>query len=179
MNNTPISGERVSLHPKSRSDAPHDYIWSKDAELAALNGQTPLKESFVQYITQLKSADDDDHMANKWFSIKTIAEGLHIGNCTIYNIDWDNADAQVGITIGDRRYWGQGYGEEAFKTFIRYAFHHLGMRRLHLKTLEKNQRARKCFQKCGFQFCGSLLEKNKTYVLMQLCFEDYVSKQLH
>ena len=94
------------------------------------------------------------------------------------NIDWDNSEAHVGITIGDRLYWGQGYGEDAFKTLISYAFHHTGMRRLHLKTLEQNRRAQKCFQKCGFSACGSLLEEGKTYILMQLCFEDYVNSQL-
>jgi len=173
-----ISGERISLHPKSKSDAPRDYIWSRDIELAALNGQAPLKGSYVRYLTQLKTISDDKLPTYKWLSIKTLSEEQHIGNCTIYNIDWDTAEAHVGVTIGERRFWGQGYGEDALKTLVSYAFHHLGMRRLHLKTLALNIRAQKCFRKCGFMPCGSLLEKSQLYILMQLNFENYVSRQL-
>jgi RimJ/RimL family protein N-acetyltransferase len=178
MSQTPISGERVSLHPKSLADAPRDYIWRKDAELAALNGQPPLKISFIRYLTQFESVSASDHPTKEFLSIKTIAEGRHIGNCAIYEIDWDSAEAHVGIVIGDRRYWGQGYGSDAFKAFIGYAFNHLGMRRLHLKTLERNMRAQKCFTRCGFQSSGSLLENGDTYILMQLLVEDYVYKGL-
>ncbi len=173
MSQTPISGERVSLHPKSLSDAPRDYIWRKDAELAALNGESPLKISFIRYITQFQSEPDEDHPSKEIFSIKTIAEGRHIGNCAIYNIHWDSAEAQSGIVIGDRRYWGHGYGTDAFKALISYAFNCMGMRRLNLKTLERNARARKCFVGCGFKPSGSLLENGETYILMQLDFEDY------
>ncbi|MCL1886260.1 MAG: GNAT family N-acetyltransferase [Dehalococcoidia bacterium] len=178
MNHTPISGKRICLCPKSRSDAPQDYIWGKDAELAALNGLPTIRGTFVQYVTQFKSTQDDARPSRVWLSIKTISDGCHIGNCTIYDIDWDNSEAQLGITIGDRCYWGQGYGEDAFKTLAGYTFHNIGMRRLHLKTQEQNMRAIKCFQKCGFTPCGSLLKANITYILMQLCFEDYVSTQL-
>jgi RimJ/RimL family protein N-acetyltransferase len=52
------------------------------------------------------------------------------------------------------------------------------MRCLHLKTLERNIRARKCFSKCGFQPCGSLLENGNTYILMRLSYEDYINKEL-
>lgn len=178
MKRTPISGDRVSLHPKSLADAPRDYIWRKDTELAALNGQPPIKIPFIRYITEFESASEDEHPSKEMLSIKTIAEGRHIGNCAIYNIDRDHAEAHVGIVIGDRRYWGKGYGSDAFKALIGYAFHHMGMRRLHLKTLERNARARKCFAGCGFQPCGSLLENGDTYILMQLSYEDYVNSEL-
>ncbi|MCL2706935.1 MAG: GNAT family N-acetyltransferase [Dehalococcoidia bacterium] len=173
MSSPPIIGKLVSLHSKSKSDASHEYIWKKDAELAALNGQLPLNDSFEQYLTNLKTAQDDP-LSHKWFSIKTLSDKQYIGYCTIYNIDWDATEAHVGITIGDRRYWGQGYGEDSIKTLANHAFHCLGMHRLHLKTLERNARAQKCFQKCGFKPCGSILERANTYILMQLRIQDYV-----
>ncbi len=176
MTPTPIN--RVSLHPKSISDAPRDYIWRKDAELSAFNGQSPLKISFIRYITQFESASTNEHPEKEILAIKTIADGRHIGNCAIYDIDWDIAEAHVGIVIGDRRYWNKSYGSEAFKALLEYSFGHLGMRRLHLKTLERNIRAQKCFTRCGFQSCGSLLDKGDTYILMQLSYEDYVKREL-
>ena len=178
MSRTPIRGERVSLHPRSLADAPRDYIWRKDAELAELNGQRPLKISFIHFLTQFESSSGSEHPSKDFFSIKTIAEGRYIGNCAIYNIDWEHAEAHVGIVIGDRRYWGKGYGCDAFRSLMDYAFNHLGMHRLNLKTLESNVRARKCFSRCGFQPCGSLLENSDTYILMQLSAEDYAKTRL-
>jgi RimJ/RimL family protein N-acetyltransferase len=178
MSRTPISGDRVSLHPKSLADAPRDYIWRKDAELASLNGQHPLKGSLLRYVTQFESTSTSNHPSKEILSIKTIAEGRHIGNCAIYDIDWDAAEAHVGIVIGDRRYWDKGYGSDAFRALIGYAFNHLGLRRLNLKTLERNARARKCFSRCGFQPCGSLLEDGNTYILMQLSYEDYINREM-
>lgn len=174
MSRTPISGAKVSLHPKSMADAPRDYIWRKDAELAALNGEAPLKISFIRYITQFEIGPEGDQPSKEIFSIKTISEGRHIGNCAVYNIDWDSAEAQTGILIGDRRYWGRGYGTDAFKALLGYAFHHLGLRRLNLKTLERNVRAQNCFTRLGFRPSGSLLENGETYILMQLSYDDYV-----
>ena len=179
MNRTPISGERVSLHPKSMADAPRDYIWRKDAELSALNGETPLKISFLLYITQFQIGTESNHPLKEIFSIKTITEGRHIGNCALYDIDWDSTEAQTGIVIGDRRYWGHGYGTDAFTALLGYAFNGMGLRRLNLKTLERNIRAQKCFTRCGFRSSGSLLENGKTYVLMQLDYEHYVKSRLN
>lgn len=178
MSQTPISGDRISLHTKSLADAPRDYIWRKDAELASLNGQPPLKVSFLRYVTQFESAPTSGRPAKEMLSIKTIAEGRHIGNCAIYDIDWDLAEAHVGVVIGDRRYWDKGYGSDALRALVGYAFNRLGLRRLHLKTLERNIRAQKCFARCGFQPCGSLLENGATYVLMQLSYEDYANGEM-
>lgn len=178
MKPTPISGDRISLHPKSLSDATRDYIWRKDAELAALNGQPPLKISFLRYVTELDSTPPEKHPSSQYLSIKTTADGKHIGNCAIYNIDWDLAEAHAGIIIGDRRYWGKGYGTDAFRALVDYAFNHMGMRRLHLKTLESNIRAQKCFTRCGFKPCGSLLENGSTFILMQYLYGDYIAREL-
>ena len=176
MNQTTINGERVALHPKSISDAPRDYIWQKDAALAGLCGQKPLKISFIQYLTRY--ATGHSHPDKEQFAIRTLVDSKHIGNCAIYDIDRNRAEAQMGIIIGDRRFWGQGYGTDAFMTLISYAFNQLGMRRLYLKTLEDNRRARNCFARCGFKTCGSLLENGHTYVLMEQSYEDYVSREL-
>jgi RimJ/RimL family protein N-acetyltransferase len=178
MKRTPISGERVSLHPKSLSDAARDYIWRKDPELAALNGRAPVKISFMRYLIEADLTQDSPDPVREDFSIKTIVEGRHIGNCAVYDVDRAAGEASVGIGIGDRRYWGQGYGSDAMNALIAYSFHHLGLRRLNLKTLERNLRAQKCFTSCGFRPCGSLLEEGNSYIMMRLEYDDYVKTSL-
>jgi RimJ/RimL family protein N-acetyltransferase len=178
MKRTPISGERVSLHPKSLSDAARDYVWRKDPEMAALNGRAPIKISFMRYLLETDLSQNTENPVRQDFSIKTITAGRHIGNCAAYDIDRETGEASVGIGIGDRRYWGQGYGTDAMNALTAYCFHHLGLRRLNLKTLERNLRAQKCFSRCGFRPCGSVLEEGNSYILMRLEYDDYVNKGL-
>jgi RimJ/RimL family protein N-acetyltransferase len=58
--------------------------------------------------------------------------------------------AELGIMIGDRDYWGRGYGREVVRLLLRYGFHYLGLRRIALTTHAKNERAIRCYLACGF-----------------------------
>jgi RimJ/RimL family protein N-acetyltransferase len=162
-----LNGTRVALTPKSIADARRDYKWQKDAELMSFSGNKPLKESFLEYLTQSVTAyspKSDIEM----FAIRVIQDNRHIGNCALYQIDRTAGEAQVGISIGDRDYWGKGYGEDTVKVLSLYAFTELGLQRLRLKTLKNNERARKCFGKAGFKDCGEILHDGQWYCLMVL-----------
>ena len=112
MRNPTISAARVSLHPKTLADAPRDYIWQKDAELAVLNAQMPIRIPFIQYLTQHTTFTNHNHVRTEYFAIKTLADSRHIGNCAVYDIDRGRIEAQIGLAMGDRRYWGHGYGRD-------------------------------------------------------------------
>ena len=49
------------------------------------------------------------------FAIETL-EGKHIGNCVYYNVNQTESKAEMGIMIGNRDYWNQGYGVETINT---------------------------------------------------------------
>ncbi len=59
-------------------------------------------------------------------------------------------DTFVGIGIGERDFWGKGYGTDAMKVILRYAFQELNMRRVSLTTFEYNPRAVGSYEKAGF-----------------------------
>ena len=59
--------------------------------------------------------------------------------------------ATLGIVIGEKEYWGKGYGTEAVKTMLRYAFHELGLNRVELETYSFNPRAQRCYERAGFR----------------------------
>jgi RimJ/RimL family protein N-acetyltransferase len=50
----------------------------------------------------------------------------------------------------------------------------LKLLRLRLKTLEDNARARRCFEKCGFRPCGSVLQQGRYYTLMEMNSQDFL-----
>jgi RimJ/RimL family protein N-acetyltransferase len=76
-------------------------------------------------------------------------------------------EAEIGITIGEREYWNQGYGSEAVGLLVRYLLMKKGFRRVHLKTLEWNERARRCFEKVGFEECGRSRRGGNDFILME------------
>lgn len=59
--------------------------------------------------------------------------------------------ARVGILIGDRRCWNQGFGTEGMEGLVYYLFERRGIQIIELDTADFNTRARRCFEKVGFQ----------------------------
>ncbi|MCX7950339.1 MAG: GNAT family N-acetyltransferase, partial [Clostridiales bacterium] len=81
-----------------------------------------------------------------------------IGNVGLHNINWISRIAEIGILIGDKNYWGQGYAKEAMKLVLDYAFNMLNLHMVYLKVYGYNVSAIKCYEKVGFKFAGKLRE---------------------
>ncbi|UCH50705.1 MAG: GNAT family N-acetyltransferase, partial [Chloroflexota bacterium] len=101
------------------------------------------------------------------FAIET-PDGKHIGNCSYFNIDQTKNDVEMGIMIGERDYWNCGYGTDAILATLNHFFSQTRLKRVHLKTLNWNIRAQKCFQKCGFFPCGQVTYGDYTFILMEV-----------
>ncbi|GAG49070.1 unnamed protein product, partial [marine sediment metagenome] len=84
-----------------------------------------------------------------------------------YNLREAMGEAELGITIGDRRYWGQGYGSDAVQALVRLVFREKGLRRMLLHTLEWNVRAQRCFEKAGFVPRGRVRRDGRDFLLME------------
>jgi RimJ/RimL family protein N-acetyltransferase len=82
--------------------------------------------------------------------------GVAIGNCSLFDVDARNQRAELGIVIGEKEYWSQGYGTDAIKTMLRYAFDEMNLRRVYLRVYAANTRAMRCYEKCGFRTEGRL-----------------------
>ena len=162
-----LSGHKVILRRKKLSDARNDYRWQADPELARLDATPLLTVSYDRYLLDYTTALRSPVPARRVFAIET-SEGRHIGNCVYYHIDEARGEAEVGIMIGERDYWDKGYGTDAVTALVNHIFRETALRRLYLKTLEWNQRARKCFRKCGFSPCGSMNRNGYQFALMEL-----------
>lgn len=144
-----LEGKKIRIRPKRISDAHNDHLWRSDAELARLDAAVPLAQSFasflVDYAEELRISDGD----NQRFAIET-AEGEHIGNCSCYNLDPEHREAEIGIIIGNRDYWDQGYGTDAVSTLLDHLFGEKELKGVYLRSLSWNIRAHRCFVKAGF-----------------------------
>jgi RimJ/RimL family protein N-acetyltransferase len=92
-----------------------------------------------------------------YLAIDTL-DGVHIGNVGLHRIDWKNRNAELGITIGEKSYWGQGYGTDAVLTMLNLAFREMNLHRVFLRVDADNARGIRCYEKVGFQHEGTLRE---------------------
>lgn len=162
-----IAGKRIRLRNKSPSDAYDDYSWHIDPELAELDATTPVKMSYERYLLDYVDEMNYPFPSHRRFAIETTS-GKHIGNCAYYGIDETKGEAEIGIMIGNRDYWDRGYGTEVITTLVDYIFGQTALKRLHLKTLEWNTRAQKCFLKCGFTPHSQVKRGKYQFVLMEM-----------
>ena len=91
------------------------------------------------------------------FAIET-ADGVHIGNIGLHDVNCQHRHAQLGIVIGEKEYWGKGYGSDAVRTALRFAFETMNLHRVSLRVYEDNARAIRTYEKCGFQHEGRARE---------------------
>jgi RimJ/RimL family protein N-acetyltransferase len=77
-----------------------------------------------------------------------------IGFIGLFELYKTHGDAMVAIALGERKFWGNGYGTDAMRVMLRYAFNELNLRRLGLIVFEYNPRAIRSYEKVGFSYEG-------------------------
>lgn len=149
-----------------------DFVWASDAELMRLDAAECVPLSYSVFLAKYIEGLHDP--TKRHFAIETL-DGRHIGNCVCYNFHGFTREAELGIVIGDRDYWGRGYGADAVVTLARYAFETIGIHRLCLHTLTWNVRAQKCFRKCGFVECDRIVRNGNEFLEMEL-YRDWLKE---
>ena len=165
-----ITGEKTVLRSKKMSDARADYRWQSDPDLAALDATKPLRLSFAVYLLDYSVELRSPGFRRFPLAVDTL-DGTHIGNCTLYDVDEKKLEAQLGVLIGDRDYWGKGYGTDAVSTMVKFVFTTTTLRRIYLKSLDWNLRAHRSFEKAGFVPSGSMKRSEYNFKLMELTRE--------
>jgi RimJ/RimL family protein N-acetyltransferase len=153
-----IYGNRIRLRGVERSDLPHFKEWLNDPEIIeGLALYLPLSlEDEEQWFEGLSKRD----AAEKPLCIE-IKEGggwRPIGNMSFFNLEWTNRCAEVGIFIGDKSLWNQGYGTESMRLLLQHGFETLNLHRIYLRVYSTNPRARRSYEKVGFVLEGTLRE---------------------
>jgi RimJ/RimL family protein N-acetyltransferase len=171
-----IVGSKVRLREKRLADAPDDYAWQTDPELAQLDAAPLLTISFQQYLSDYTRELRYPSLTRQQFAIETL-DSKHIGNCSYYGINKTKGEAELGIMIGNRDYWDKGYGTNAVTTLVNYIFQRTKLNRIYLKTLDTNTRAQKCFKKCGFTPYRHLNKDGYNFVLMELHRKQWLQQQ--
>ena len=162
-----ISNGKIVLRKKTLKDADNDYKWQSDRELTGLDAIKPLTMSFKKYLAEYTEILSLPSSRRFQLAIETY-DGIHIGNCACYNIDYKSGEAEVGVMIGQRDFWNQGYGTDTLTALLDYIFSETDLKLLYLKTLDHNFRAQQCFSKCGFTPSGRGESDRHSFIFMSL-----------
>ncbi len=179
-----VVGEKVLLRDKRVEDIADDYAWRRDTELSKLDATQPMQMSYAEFRRYAREELGYNSRWSKRFAIDTLegdetgdsdenGAGCHIGNCMYYDIDERRGEAELGIMIGDRDYWGQGYGSDAVRTLLDYIFTSTDLGKVYLHTLSWNGRARRSFTKSGFIEIRDVRRNGMDFVRMEILRKDW------
>jgi len=125
--------------------------WGRDAEYLRMLDTSPVRQwSERQYKKWFKEDLEKEKRDDFLFLIRTLENDEAIGFIELDGVHWSHGDSYVGIGIGERECWSKGYGTDAMKVVLRYAFEELNLHRVSLNVFEYNQRAIHSYEKVGF-----------------------------
>lgn len=150
----PLVGKLARLRPRTAADIPLFVRWYGDPDvrhwLHMSEANVPTFES--EQVRFQQSESDPTRLS--WI-IET-HEGKPIGVTALVAIDEAHGRAELGISIGEKAYWGRGYGTDAIRVLLAQAFGALGLRRITLITDVDNERGIRSYEKAGFVHEGLL-----------------------
>lgn len=141
-----VVGKRIYLSPRSPEDTEIFTKWLNDFEVTDYISKSPKIITFEGEKEFLGRQSRNSYD----FSIVNLKDDNIIGTISLENINNISRAAELGIFIGEKDYLSKGYGAEAIMLVLDYGFNYLNLNSIRLQVLEFNQRAMKCYNKCGF-----------------------------
>jgi RimJ/RimL family protein N-acetyltransferase len=151
-----FTGKLVRMAALMPEDRTAFALWSNDSEFLRLLDSTPARPRRPDYFAW---SDKQEWRKEEWrhfdFSLRTLADDKLIGFVEL-EVDWPNRAGVVGIGIGERAYQSKGYGSDALRVLLGYAFRELNLYRVGLNVFSYNTRAIRAYEKVGFTHEGTL-----------------------
>jgi RimJ/RimL family protein N-acetyltransferase len=152
-----LYGERIRLRAAEKTDIPDFLRWINDPEVT---------ENLLLVYPMSKTDEENwfdsmvkNHPVEHVMVIEIPDEGKAypwqaIGTIQYHKVDWRNRNAELGIMIGEKAFWNQGYGTEAMKLMLKNGFEVLNFHRIWLQVYEKNKGGIRAYEKAGFKYEG-------------------------
>lgn len=151
-----MEGKAVRLRSVELSDIEELVKGWNNLELRNLVGAASLGPT--------SRGEEEEWIKNTWkerqerrsfvFAIEEISNKKLLGTVSLFNCDWINRSAVLGIAIYGPENWGKGYGSEAVRLVLDFAFKILNFNRVELETFDFNERAQRSFRKVGLKEVG-------------------------
>lgn len=146
-----LKGKKVILRPLRKStDLESCLRWINDPEITQyLSIYLPMSaQSEEEWFDALSKRQNDII-----FAIETL-DGALIGTMGLHGINWKDKTATTGAMIGEKEYWGKGYGTDAKMILLDYALNTLNLRKICSSVLSYNKRSLRYNLHCGYKIEG-------------------------
>ncbi|MEI6359612.1 MAG: GNAT family N-acetyltransferase [Synechococcus sp. ELA619] len=139
---------RLRLRPFQPGDITAAYLsWLNDPVVTRFSNQrfrTHTAESSAAYVASFAGT------ANSFLLITQCSDGRPIGTATVYRSP-QHGTADIGLMVGDRQSWGQGYGREAWQAVLEALLQEPGIRKLTGGTARPNQAMVRIMEQSGME----------------------------
>ena len=142
-----LNGKKVNLRPFSKADVPIITRWINDPGvrqfISSVFPQTEMQEE--GWFSRLGSDNK-----NITLCIET-KKGKPIGIMGIHKINWTHRHCETGALIGEKEYWGRGFGTDAKMHLLRYVFDTLNLNRVGSNVIAFNERSLNYSLRCVYR----------------------------
>lgn len=154
-----LVGERIYLAPKGASEEEIEKFteWMNDFQVTDYTGRTSQITTYASEKEYLENAEKNTD--KRTFNIVSLEDDKLVGTVGLESVNWIERSAVLGIFIGDNDFRSNGYGTEAIRLLLEYGFRYLNLHSIRLDLLSVNERAHKCYLKCGFKDTGASREQ--------------------
>lgn len=148
-----IRGKITVLKAIEAADAEHYHLWINDEETNQWRGlYHPTSRDEAEKWIESKRQTQNDKLN---LAIHT-QDGKHIGFVGLQAICPRSRRAELWIYIGNKEFWGQGFGEDTVRALCKYAFEQMNLHRIWLECNPDFTQVTKCYEKVGFKQEGLL-----------------------
>ncbi len=155
-----IKGARVTLRALEPGDLDLLYEWENDTSVWLVSGTVAPFSHFV--LEQYLATAHQDIYVNKELRLmidlneddENFPDVISLGCIDLFDFDPKNLRAGVGVLIGNKDLRNKGYGTEALRLLMDYAFDTLDLHQLYCNITVNNEISLHVFKKLGFEITG-------------------------
>lgn len=142
-----LKSAHLVLTPPTVTDLPIMFDWINDREQVLFNApyKPVTEEQHKAWFESLQQRDDI-----VIFGIRLLESNKLIGSCQLHSINHVHRSTELQIRIGEPTQRGQGYGTEAVRLLLDFAFKDLNLHRVYLHVFSTNPAALRMYEKTGF-----------------------------
>jgi len=177
-----LEGENIYLAPRVANEEIVEKFteWLNDFQVTDYTGRSSQVVTIDGEREYLESKKSD---SVNLYIIEKETDTL-LGTIALERIDNINRKATLGIFIGESNTRNKGYGTESIKLILDYGFNYLNLNNIDLRLMSFNDRAYRCYEKCGFKEFGrrrnSIYINGKYYdeIYMDILAEEFVESYI-
>ena len=160
-----LRSDQVTLRPMTEDDWGLLYRWNNAPEVMEYADHDDFKPSML----------DEVKAIYRWISTHAHCfiidvERRPIGECWLQRMNLRRIVDQfpgkdlrrIDLMIGEKEFWGQGYGTEAIALLVDFGFRHEAADAIFGIVSADNARSLRAFQKCGFNLHAAVQDEDGT-----------------